>query len=109
MQVRTSRKKSKAPKQRQAHDQPHDHSAQLKRLNRIKGQVLGVERMILEKRYCPEIIVQMKAMRSAIKSLEAQILKGHMHHCVTEAFRTQSRQVAQEKLDEILLLMKGND
>lgn len=105
MQVRTSRKQSKTLVQ----NPPHDHSVQLKRLNRIKGQVLGVERMIIEKRYCPEIIVQMKAMRSAIKSLEAQILKGHMHHCVTEAFRTQSRQVAQKKLDEILLLMKGND
>ena len=85
----------------------HDHSNELRRLSRIKGQVEGVERMVSEKRYCPEIIVQIKAIRSALRSLEANIVEGHMRHCVTTAIKSREQSVVNEKLEEILLLMKG--
>lgn len=86
---------------------PHDHSLELKRLSRIKGQVAGVERMILEKRYCPEIVNQIKAIRSALKSLEANVIEGHMRHCVKQAITSRDPVVVQEKLEEIVALMKG--
>lgn len=85
----------------------HDHSSELLRLSRIKGQVEGVERMILEKRYCPEIVIQIKAIRSALRSLEANIVEGHMRHCVKDAIKSKDPIVVQEKLEEILFLMKG--
>ena len=85
----------------------HDHGAELKRMNRIKGQLEGVERMIIEKRYCPDIVIQIKAARSALKSLEANIVEGHMRHCVKTAIKSRNPLVVQEKLEEILLLMKG--
>lgn len=85
----------------------HDHSSELRRLGRIKGQVEGVERMIHEKRYCPEIIIQIKAIRSALRSLEANIVEGHMRHCVTTAIKSRDQIVVNEKLEEILLIMKG--
>lgn len=86
---------------------PHDHSSELKRLSRIKGQVEGVERMILEKRYCPEIVNQIKAIRSALRSLEVNVLGGHMRHCVKEAIQSRDPVVVQEKLEEIVFLMNG--
>ena len=85
----------------------HDHSAELKRLSRIKGQVEGVERMIHDKRYCPDIVMQIKAIRSALRSLEANIIEGHMRHCVKAAIKSKDPIVVQEKLEEIVLLMKG--
>ena len=85
----------------------NDHSAELKRMSRIKGQLEGVERMIIEKRYCPDIIMQIKAVRSALRSLEANIVEGHMRHCVISAMKSRDPLVVQEKLEEILLLMKG--
>ena len=87
--------------------QAHDHSSELKRLGRIKGQVEGVERMILERRYCPDIVTQIKAVRSALRSLEANIIEGHMRHCVNDAIKSRDPIVVQEKLEEILNLMKG--
>ena len=90
-------------------NQPHDHSAELKRLSRIKGQVEGVSRMIEEQRYCPEIIVQIKAVRSALKSLEASIIAGHMKHCVKQAIESKNSSVVQAKFDEIILMFKGQD
>ncbi len=85
----------------------HDHSSELRRLSRIKGQVEGVERMINEKRYCPEIVIQIKAIRSALRALEANIVEGHMRHCVTTAIKSRDPMIVQEKLEEIVLLMKG--
>jgi DNA-binding FrmR family transcriptional regulator len=87
----------------------HDHSAELKRLSRIKGQVVGIERMIQEKRYCPEIVMQVKAARSALKSLELSIIENHMKHCVKTAVASKNSDVIQEKMDEILLLLKGHN
>lgn len=86
---------------------PSDHSAELKRLSRIKGQVEGVERMILDKRYCPEIVNQIKAIRAALKSLEANVIEGHMRHCVKQAITSRNPIVVQEKLEEIVSLIKG--
>ena len=86
---------------------PYDHSAHLNRLRRIRGQVDGVERMISDRRYCPEIIQQIKATRSALRSLECLIVEGHMEHCVKQAFDSRDPDLVQTKLDEILLLMKG--
>lgn len=87
----------------------HDHSSELKRLSRIKGQVEGVERMIQDKRYCPEIVHQIKAARSALKMLELSIIEGHMKHCVKMAVASKNSEVIQEKMDEILLLLKGHN
>ncbi|MEK6628228.1 MAG: metal-sensitive transcriptional regulator [Bdellovibrionota bacterium] len=86
---------------------PHDHTPELKRLSRIKGQVEGVERMILDKRYCPDIIQQIKAIRSALKGLEASVIEGHMRHCVNEAILSRDSYIAQQKIEEIILLIKG--
>lgn len=85
----------------------HDHSSELKRLSRIKGQVEGIERMIHDKRYCPDIVMQIKAIRSALRSLEANIIEGHMRHCVKAAIKSKDPIIVQEKLEEIVLLMKG--
>ena len=101
----TNKKTAPLPKE----IKPHDHSAELNRLSRIKGQVEGVSRMIEERRYCPEIVVQIKAVRSALKSLEASIIEGHMKHCVKQAINSKNPSVVQAKFDEIILLLKGQD
>jgi DNA-binding FrmR family transcriptional regulator len=104
MPVQDLIKRVKTPK---SEIMPHDHSAETKRLARIKGQVEGVERMILERRYCPEIIQQIKATRSALKALEVSIIEGHMRHCVKEAIASRDAYTVQEKIEEIVFLLKG--
>ena len=85
----------------------HDHSKELKRLSRIKGQVEGIERMIVEKRYCPEIVMQIKAIRSALKGLETSVVEGHLRHCVKQAIESRNPLVVNEKIEEVLALVKG--
>ena len=63
--------------------------------------------MIREKRYCPDIVVQIKAIRSALRSLEANIVEGHIRHCVTTAIKSRDQVVINEKLEEVLSIIKG--
>lgn len=86
----------------------HDHSSQKKRMARIKGQFEGIERMIDEGRYCPEIIQQIKAARSALKSLEMGILETHLKGCVRTAFSTKSIGESDKKIEELINLMKSS-
>ena len=82
------------------------HKDELTKLNRVAGQVEGVKRMIEEGRYCTDILAQLRAARSAIRTIEAQILETHLQHCVTEAINEGD---AQEKIDEIKALFKRYD
>jgi DNA-binding FrmR family transcriptional regulator len=52
------------------------------RVNRIAGQVAGIQRMADEGRYCVEILNQIAAVRSALDSLGIEILTGHLESCV---------------------------
>ncbi len=80
-----------------------DHNNQIVRLNKIKGQLVGVEKMIIEKRYCPEIIIQIKAIKSALSSVEAGIFKKHLKNCLMEALN--SKKGTEEKLQEVIKLV----
>ena len=85
------------------------HKNEIAKLNRIAGQVEGVKRMIEGSRYCPEILAQLKAVRSAVRTVEAQILETHLQHCVADAFEGNDKAVAQEKINEIKDLFKRYD
>lgn len=87
----------------------HDHSAQLKRLSRVRGQLNGIEKMILEGKYCPEILLQIKAARSALRSLEFAIYDGHLRGCVKKAIESKSQKDSDKKIDELLALMRAQD
>ena len=64
------------------------HKETLNRLSRIAGQVQGVKRMVEEEKYCIDIVTQIQAARSAMRSLEMKIFEKHMQHCVSDAFES---------------------
>jgi DNA-binding FrmR family transcriptional regulator len=72
------------------------------RLNRIGGQVAGIQRMVEEKRYCVDILTQIAAARSALDSLGVELLADHMESCVlghgTESAHECAQPMTQEQL-----------
>jgi DNA-binding FrmR family transcriptional regulator len=52
------------------------------RLNRIAGQIAGLQKMLDDDRYCVDILTQVAAIRSALDSLGVALLSDHMAHCV---------------------------
>ena len=52
------------------------------RLNRIAGQVAGIQRMVDEDRYCVDILTQIAAVRSALDAVGVELLTGHIESCL---------------------------
>jgi len=70
--------------------QPHDHAhahhdAVLKRLARIEGHVRAVKRMVEEETPCPDVLVQIAAVRSALNSVGRLILEDHLQSCMLKS------------------------
>lgn len=84
-----------------------DHKRELNRLKRIEGQVRGVANMIERHDYCIDILNQLRAVRSSLKSLEVAVLEKHLHHCVHDALGGDvSESEIEEKIEEITELFK---
>ena len=79
-----------------------DHRAELSRLRRISGQISGIERMIKEARYCPDILTQTRAVSAAIRSLEASLLERHIKHCVQGALASDDELEREAKVAELI-------
>ena len=90
-------------------DKYPDHSKEISRLNRISGQINGVKKMIEERRYCPDIITQLRAISSATKGLEASLLETHLQACVVGAFKTKDAKDQKQKIEELVKLFKRFD
>lgn len=53
-----------------------------RRLNRIEGQVRGIERMVDSNECCTNILVQVAAVRSAINKVGGLILDNYTKSCI---------------------------
>ena len=82
------------------------HHDNLVSLRRIEGQIRGIQRMIEERKYCVDILIQMRAVISALACVEDKILEKHFEECVTNAVNGKSKSEKQQKLKEIMLLIK---
>ncbi len=59
-----------------------DKKALLSRLKRIEGQVRGLQGMVENNAYCPDILIQVSAATSALNSFSKQLLSSHIRGCV---------------------------
>lgn len=79
-----------------------NHCGNLPRLNRISGQIEGIKKMIEEGRYCPDILIQLRAVRSALKAVESNVLQTHLQHCVAQSFDSETEK--NQKIEELKML-----
>lgn len=77
----------------------------LSRMKRIEGQVRGIQGMIEAGKECEDILVQVRAVRSALQSANKLILKRYMLRCYAESMENGHDQ--QEALDKFIRVMTG--
>ncbi len=63
-------------------------AAQIKRLQRVEGQVRGVRRMVEEDTYCIDVLTQISAATKALEAVALGLLDEHLGHCVRQAIQT---------------------
>lgn len=71
------------------------------RLRRVEGQVRGVQKMVEEDRYCPDVLVQMSAIHESLRAVERILMKDHLQHCATEALCSGDDKQAQRTYNEL--------
>ncbi|SDA13405.1 DNA-binding transcriptional regulator, FrmR family [Nitrosospira sp. Nsp11] len=80
-----------------------DKEALIKRLNRIEGQVRGVNKMISEDRYCVDILNQVSALQSALDAVAMLLLENHTHGCMQGAIKSGQ---GDEAIDELMAVVR---
>jgi len=89
------------PSRRALHRDSRVNHDMLLRLRRIEGQVRGVQKMVEEERYCPDVLMQMSSIHESLRSVERILMKNHLQHCATEALRSGNERKAQRTYNEL--------
>jgi CsoR family transcriptional regulator, copper-sensing transcriptional repressor len=72
----------------------------LKRLRRIEGQTRGIQAMVGDDRWCPDILQQIAAVRAALDKVALGLAEGHVQHCMAEGADDPERR--QEMTSELM-------
>jgi DNA-binding FrmR family transcriptional regulator len=75
----------------------------INRLARIEGHVRGIKKLVEEDRECPDILIQIAAVRAALNQAGRIVLEDHMETCVLEAAKEGKSEKAIAELKEALL------
>ncbi len=75
------------------------------RLRRVEGQVRGIERMVQEGRYCPEILTQLSAVRGALDEVERIVLREHLRGCLMKLAKNAGPAGREHRIEEIFAIV----
>ena len=78
----------------------------INRLKRIEGQVRGLQRMLENDAYCPDIMIQVSAVNSALNSFNKLLLSKHIRSCVVEDIKAGKEETIDELVQTMQKLMK---
>ena len=76
------------------------------RLRRAEGQIRGIEKMIEEDAYCPDIFIQVSAVSNALNSFNRELLECHVRGCVVGDIKDGREETVDELMKMIHKLMK---
>lgn len=65
-------------------DLPVPRSKVVSRLQKVEGQVRGIQKMVADERPCVDVLVQLAAVRSAVESVAVLVLKNYTHICMAD-------------------------
>ena len=73
------------------HGYADDQKKIIARLNRIEGQVRGIRQMTENGEYCIDILTQISAVNSALKSVALLLVDDHLNHCVKKPSKREGK------------------
>ena len=83
---------------------PETKAAIIRRLRRLEGQIHGLQKMVEEDRYCPDIMVQISAAQEALRTVGRELMRNHLRLCVTKSV-IEGPDQANPMFDELLELI----
>ena len=71
------------------------------RLKTMEGQIRGIQKMVENDAYCPDIVMQVSAVSNALNSFNKLLLAAHIRGCVAEDIR----EGREDKVDELCTVL----
>jgi DNA-binding FrmR family transcriptional regulator len=86
---------------------PHIHSEEslrriINRLSRIEGHIRGIKAMVQQSSPCPDVLLQIAAVRGALDRVARIVLDEHLTECIGRAAQDGNIQVEIEQLKAAL-------
>jgi DNA-binding FrmR family transcriptional regulator len=86
---------------------PHIHSEEslrriVNRLSRIEGHVRGIKTMVQQSSPCPDVLLQIAAVRGALDKVARIVLDEHLTECIARAAKEGNMEVEIEQLKAAL-------
>ena len=81
---------------------PEEKKLIINRLNRISGQINGINKMVENDAYCNDVLIQLSAVKNSIKSLSTHILENHLYTCIANDLENGNF----DSIDELISLFK---
>ena len=78
----------------------------IRRLNIIEGQIRGLNKMVENDFYCPDILIQVSAATSALNSFSKELLSRHIRECVKEDILEGKDDTLEELVEVLQKVMK---
>lgn len=88
------------------HRESSEKNDLIKRLNRVEGQIRGINKMVEEDCYCIDILTQVSAATAALNSFSKELLSNHIKTCVVDEVKAGNDEAIDELLNTIKKLMK---
>jgi len=83
-----------------------EYKSLINRLNRIEGQVRGVRGMIENDAYCVDVLTQVAAIGSALRSFSSELLENHIKSCVVSDIKKGNDEVVDELIKTLGRFLK---
>ena len=83
-----------------------EQNALLRRLKLAEGQIRGIQNMVENDAYCPDILIQVSAVTAALNSFNRELLACHIRSCVSEDIRSGKEEAIDEFVKVMQKLMK---
>jgi DNA-binding FrmR family transcriptional regulator len=79
-----------------------EHKRLLARVNRIEGQVRGLNKMIQEDRDCMDVLKQIAAASGALRSLGMVLMEHHLRGCVASAIMAENTEEEDHLIHQVV-------
>lgn len=75
----------------------------LTRLRKAEGQIRGIQHMIVDDRYCLDVLQQINALSSAMREVALVVIESHLRAAIRDAV---VKGDGEASLDEILTMLR---
>jgi CsoR family transcriptional regulator, copper-sensing transcriptional repressor len=97
---------AKEKEKKKSKDIAIDFSDEMKRLNRVLGQIEGIKKMLEDGRKLADVLTQCKAVHSALKSVELRVIRVHFNSSLEDILKAEKKKAKEEHVEELAELFK---